>query len=216
MVRETGVSTGDGQERKRQGAAMRYSNELGERLAVESPELADDRRSAGADVGLIDIARKYLPGISQEFPDVAISAVGKALKTLLPPEERAAIFARLNGEHLMQNLGGRGSETHLQHQRDAALARKKKGVVSDPTPMIEANGHMPWLSGERERLWELSQDPDFQHKKGGIRRVGTLIAEDAARVLNDEFHNGDPTRNIESIHQQMKVLKKDHQGEQGA
>ncbi|MCL4366293.1 hypothetical protein M1437_03640 [Patescibacteria group bacterium] len=205
---EDGRSIGAQGYSKSQLAAVRFSFAIGERLAKQHPEIADIYRTAGAQTRFLEIAEEFIPEVVQKSPDVAMSAVGKALRILVPEEEREQITASLRGERLMIRLGGRNSNTHLEHQRKAARAKKAKGIIPDPANLIEANGFIAWSSAERARLLELSQDPDFQYRKGGKRKVGKLDSSKAAPVLNHEFHNDQPVRHMSSVASQIRMGRK--------
>lgn len=180
-----------------QDRAIKASYTLGAKLARDHPGIIDIYRESGPDTRFIDIAGQYIPDVVAVSPLVAMSAVGKALKELLPPEERSKIRASLRGQRLELSLGGFNSAKHLEYQRQAAIARHDHGEAPDPELMIKANGYIPWTPEERRRLLDLVTEPDYQHTRPG--RKGTPNSKKIAEVLNQEFHAGENIRSGERV-----------------
>lgn len=151
--------------------------QLGEELAETHPEIADLYR--GGLTGK-QIAKTVFDRNS-DTQRVRITAVGVAVRLLIPAEERAA----------------------MRPQRNAERQRRTRANYGDTlTPLRWKN---PWSTKESEKVTELLGDPQF-HRRHGSRIVPNfaLIAD----VLNQTFHDGDQIRSAKTVRNYQTDIKR--------
>ncbi len=179
-------------------AAIRKAVALGRRLAASHPEVADLYREMNpSPTRYIDIARRVIPPMAQDSPEIASRAVGYAVRRLIPPDEQAQLTAAHRGRHLRQRMAKLTPAQLTDHQRTAAARRHEIHGV-DTQVMIRARGRTPWGEEERELVLQLLvNDPEYKHTSGSIE--GTPNHQKIADLLNEIFHDDKPVRYANSV-----------------
>lgn len=184
-------------------AAIKRVIERGSEVAAEHPEVADLYRRTT--LSNSEIAAQVVPDLAREYPGVAQKAVGYAVRSLIPDEERAEITASRRARNLRENQGEKGSERWESRQRRAAARRHELHGV-DIAAMIKGQGRTPWTEMEVALARSLTENPDFQFKEG--KNKGRPRYTDIAYALNEEFHNGEEIRYRSSVSMLIRDLRR--------
>ena len=92
------------------------------------------------------------------------------------------------GREQLQEIGRKAYE-----QKTGIHAMSEEALMEARLKGVEARGRVRWTLEETKRAYELSENPDYHHKKG--RRKGSPDLTIISAVLNDTFHDGKPIRN---------------------
>ena len=176
--------------------AIQLVNKIGTRLAQEHPEIAELYRQGGDFQRYIDIATQYIPD-SEQYPEVASKAVGYAIRSLIPEEERKEISSSRNAQRLENFFGGFESENFIEHCKRAAQKRHEGDIGVDVNAMLEGRGRTPWSEEEKKYITELTQNPQYQHQTGS--QTGRPNYELIALELNIQFHDCEEVRYANSV-----------------
>lgn len=162
-------------------------------LVTRHPEIADLYRG-----GLTrpQIAEKIVPDVT---PSVGRAAIGNVLKELIPPEERKKIYAERKARTLRLYMESLGVEGFKEHQKEAARRSNQDYPISPEIrdKMLKTRGITPWTDTEKQFVFSLSGQPDFQHQSGPNK--GHPDRKKITKALNDAFHGGKPERSKRSI-----------------
>jgi hypothetical protein len=184
-------------------AALRHVIARGREIATDHPEVAGFYRTT--DLNNLEIAGQVVPDLAEAYPGVASKAVGYAVRSLIPDEEREAITAARRARILREQQGEEGSERWVTRQRRAAERRHELHGV-DIAAMIKGQGRTPWTEMEVELVKSLAENPDFQHKEG--KNKGRPRYADIAYAINEEFHNGEEVRYRTSVSMLIRDLRR--------
>ena len=176
--------------------AIQLVNKIGTRLAQEHPEIAELYRTGGNFQRYRDIATQYVPD-SEQYPGVASKAVGYAIRSLIPAEERRKISRQRNDQRLEDFFGGFESEPFLEHCKKVAQKRHEGDIGVDVNAMLEGRGRTLWSEEERRYVLELTQTPQYQHQTGSQK--GRPNYELIALELNIQFHGCEEIRYTNSV-----------------
>lgn len=147
----------------------------------------------------LEIAQFLDPQYAKKWPDQAEVAIGYVVRKLIPRDERLIITSERSRKQLMENLGGKGSEKYLQHQREASKQRHNQGIPVDADAMIRGRGFTPWTAEERQFVFELL-DQSKDYKKPDLQ----LIAE----IINEIYHENQPVWNAKKVYDMVRYEEK--------
>jgi hypothetical protein len=176
--------------------AIQLANKIGKRLAQEHPEIAELYRQGGNFQRYIDIATQYIPD-SEQYLEVASKAVGYAIRSLIPKEERKEICSSRNAQRLENFFGGFESENFIEHCKRAAKKRHEGKIGVDVNAMLKGRGRTTWSEEEKRYTIELTQNPQYQHQTGS--QISRPNYELIALELNIQFHNCKEVRYSNSV-----------------
>lgn len=180
------------------------SNEIGAELAEQHPEIAEHYRDVERLPTQSDIARLFLPETFTQSPRFAATIVGKALRLLIPDDERkrlvkertSKLFRTGQAQLALARRSSMTDEDFREHQRNAALARHKKSPTIEA--MIKARGQVPWGKHEKILVYDiLINDPDYQVQQG--RQKGLPNYQKLADEVNMLFHEGEEVRTAKLV-----------------
>ena len=137
-----------------------------------------------------EIAMAVIPDVASEYPDAARIAVANAIRTLLPPDIRAAITMKRRQETARNNLRAFG-ESGRTRRHTTVLVR------SALETMIRGNGRVPWTPEEKETAKQLKDDEAYLITKGPGRGKSNYAR--IAGVLNSMYHAGNDVRDRKSV-----------------
>ena len=192
-------------ETPQQAAAVEYTHEVGAKLAIDFPGMAQLYREGMTQA---QIAEKIIPEFFKLHPEIAEKSVGVAIRSLMDPVELAEIAKRRWAETLERWIGDRRSEANRQVWRRAQATRTK--MYGAPTEaMIKGRGQTPWSQAEKDKLEELLKNSEYINEKGHPDY------QQIAMELNGACHNGNGIRNTKSlsnyVHDQTRKRKKTNQ-----
>lgn len=184
-------------------AAIKRAIDRGSEIAAEHPEVADLYRTTT--LYHAEIAARVVPELAEADPYLARKAVGYAVRSLIPDEERVGLTAARRARNLRENQGEAGSERWETRQRRAAQRRHELHGV-DIAAMIKGQGRTPWTEMEVELAKSLANNPDFQYQEG--KNKGRPRYADIAYAINEEFHNGEEIRYRTSVSMLIRDLRR--------
>jgi hypothetical protein len=187
-------------------AVAKWTIELGAEIATKHPEIADMYRNKQNPRTYLDIAKVCVPELAEVYPAVASKAVGHAVRRLIPEQEQfelTAFHRRLNLEDKI--IGDRLSDEWRKICRDAWKKRHEM-YGTDVEAMVRGRGQVLWTEDEKNLLWELADNPDYQHHSGSIK--GTPHYELIALELNIRFHDCIEIRTNKSVGNYVRDLRR--------
>lgn len=186
-------------------AVIKWVIEMGEQLAQKHPEIAELYRDTDRLPTCLDIAREYVPAISESYPYAASKMVGHAVRLLIPDEEQAELTKLRRTNSLEDVIGDRFSD---EWREICSQASKKRHEIHgvDVEAMIRGRGRIPWRQEERDCFQELMQNPEYQHSKGSI--MGTPDYGKIASEINRAFHNSEEVRTSKSLGNYARDLRR--------
>lgn len=193
----------------KQLAAIKFSTEVGRRLQIENPEIANDYRAGKT---ITEIIEKYDIGgrYSIYNRSTQVNAVSFAL--------RGSNF-NLKG---VQNYGGLISQSemddlHKEHLKEAgkkryeegsgahSLSNEEKGNILKES--LVRRGLTLWTPEERKYVFERIANPKYLHVGGG-NRDGRPNYVKIAEEINVEFHSGENVRVGNSVKLMLRDSKR--------
>jgi hypothetical protein len=185
-------------------AAIKWVDQIGDRIAKSHPEIADVYRDRENPTTYLEIAKQIIPEIAQIYPAVASKAVGHAVRQLIPEEEQKELTAFHRAYNLEQITDRDSPEWRAQCRAAWEKRQKMHGTPLDA--LIRGRGQIPWSPEEKAYLSELLINPAYQHQSGSHR--GKPDYELIAIELDIQFHDCEEVRTHKSVRNYVMDLRR--------
>jgi len=153
---------------EKQEMAIRYEQRLARRLIRDdSEELAslyrgEDPRINGYHITYAEVAELVIPDVYSRDPNVAKSAVGFAMREIIPTNELKEL-TKLRAGNGVKDAVARDPDGWSAQAREAWEVRFEK-YGAPVEALTRGRGIEPWTNAAIVDLVELSLNPDFQRK----------------------------------------------------
>lgn len=183
--------------------AISLQEELGRELQDDYPEIVDLYRDLDHFRTLDEIGRAYLDEIHS--PEVRRHAVAYAIKGLISSAELSDLQLKRRRMSLANQFGSFESEAFRDHCRAAAIKRNLE-ASTDVEAMIRGRGRTPWSDEERDFLFRLVANPEYQLQSG--QHMGKPNYELIALELNIRFHSSEEVRFTKSVGNYVRDMRR--------
>jgi hypothetical protein len=161
-------------------------------------------------MSLLEIAAEVIPAVAAKHPTMARSAVGIAVKELLPDKFAEISDARRADTTQRTNERQFKLDPKAYREQRADAARVKNAQVPKAEKgrsVVEGRGRTRMKPGEPEEIVRLAALPELQYHSRNPRHNGRPNSEAIRQRINEAFHGGVDVRSRFSIHGVLKEPK---------